>query len=176
MVSPWPRSEGPWKTAFVVGVSISAAFAVLFGVAAYVLFVDLSQISTCNGGIELSPCEAATGFGLEEWNHGILSNGTYVYTFVIFPVGVYQVNSTTLSMTFQTSEGANVTPGGLDVYTFQGSIETAYVPSGGTWVAAEPMLIDLPSLIRLTSSTSLVDDSMEIADPSGHFFIGVGIY
>lgn len=175
MAAPWPKREEGWKAAFIVGVTISTAFAALFGVVAYVLFTDLSHVSACDGGIDLATCQTPVGIGVEEWNHGTFSNGSYVYTFVIFPVGLYQVNSTALTLAFQTSEGANVTPGGLEVYSFQGTAETAYVPSTTGWIAAQPVTIDLPSLIRLSSPTSLVDDSMEIADPTDHFTIWIGI-
>lgn len=175
MATPWPRNEGRWKTAFIVGVTISTAFALLFGIAAYVLFTDLSHVSACDGGIGQTPCQTQVGIGIEEWNHGILANGSYVYTFVIFPVGLYQVNSTGLYLAFQTSEGASVTPGSVEVYSFQGTAETAYVPSTTDWIAAQPVIIDLPSLIRLSSSTSLVDDSMGIVDSSSDFTISIGI-
>jgi hypothetical protein len=175
MIPPQPK-RGPWKTAFVVGVTISAAFAVLFGVTAFVLYSDISHISPCDDATGASPCLGSVGFGVEEWEHGVLANGTYTYRFVVFPVGVYQLNSSGISITFQNSYGGNVAPESVSIVSLQGAPVVSYELVGSGWTAAQSVAIGLPSVLTFSSSTSLVDDAVTMAYPAAHYSISIGIY
>lgn len=175
MIATGPQKGGSTNTALRVVAIVTSVLALLFGVFAVVLYSDLSQTSPCDGGLGVSPCPASVGFGLEEWDHAVLANGSYTYSFVLFPVGSYHLNTSSLWISFATSSGGNVSPASVVMYSAQGVGLVAYYHFGTWWIAAQGLVINLPSALRLGSTTALAGDNMEISDSSAHSSIGIGI-
>lgn len=175
MIGTEPEKGELRKSILPVMAIVASIIAVLLGVTAVVFYSDLTQISPCDGGLGLSTCPVNAEFGLEQWDHGVFANGTYAYNFVLFPGSVYQVNTTSFSISFETSPGSNVTPASIAMYSLQGAELVTYHLSGEVWTAAQVIEVNLPSDLRLVSSMAMVDDNMQISDPTGHFTIGIGI-
>ena len=157
---------------------VLALLAAVLGGFTAVLYHDLSQVSTCNGGFSSSSCPPPAGFGVVEWSHGTEVNRTYAYSFVLFGVGVYQINVSGLNISFgYDSEPpvAPVPPGTVGLFSLTGVKLVSFQSVAGFWSAEDSLVIGLPAVLQLGSSVSLAGEAMEIADTALHETGGIGI-
>ena len=162
--APHPRRL---RLALIVAVVV----AVVLGTVSVLFFVDLLGISPCNGGIGLgvTSCPAEPGFQAEQLGHNQFVNGSYVCSFIVYPITPGPtLYSTSLLVWGQSLSGARVSLSSITLYSATGSTLTNYSFSGTNWTADKTVEIFEPVLLTATSSTNLAGQVLVISDTVTH--------
>lgn len=176
MIESTPPRPLAKRDALLVALIVVSVLASLLAVTTAVFYLDWARVGPCNGGPGISSgCPPYIGFGIEEWEKGVVINESYLYRFVLFPVDAFQVNATALSISVQTTTEASVVLASVGIYSLQGLLLAQFHLSESTWTSDDSSEINLPTVLQLTATSNLAGDSLEIADPSANFAGGVGI-
>lgn len=150
------------RWALVIAVVVS----IVLGAIAVVLFSDLLAVGPCNGGIGLGvySCPANPGFHAEQLGHSQFINGSFVCSFIVYPLGSLTLYSTNLRVWAENLSGTRVSLSSVVMTSADGSILVNYSLTGTNWTADKSVEIPEPAILTATSSTSLVGQWLVISD------------
>ena len=151
-------------------VVIAIVIAVVLGAIAVVLYSDLLAIGPCSGGfgVGVTTCPANPGFQAEQLGHSQFVNGSYVCSFIVYPLGPLTLYSTNLTVWGENLSGTLVGLSSVALYSADGSILTNYSLTGTSWTADNAVEIFDPVVLTATSSTTLVGHWLVISDTVTH--------
>ena len=142
-----------------------ALVAILLAGIAVLFYLDLTQISQCDGGL------AAGGPGcspppalLEQLGQSRLINGTYSASMILSPGMAYVLQSTDLSISVWNDSGRNVPLVSVILSATSGRALANFSASGPNWTTSQSVEIPWPDVLTVTSSDPLAGQYLSVVD------------
>ncbi len=153
---------------------VTIVVAVLLGVIATLILVDLENIGPCNGGLglpgEVYNCPTSPPpFLAEQLGHGQMENGSFVCSVIVYSPSSAIPYSTELTVWAQTPTGTGLSLTSVALHSASGSLLANYSASGTNWTTDSQVGIVEPDILTITSSMSLIGQQVVISDHASGF-------
>jgi hypothetical protein len=146
---------------------ISLVVAVASAALAVYFFLDLTTVSTCDGGFGFDGGCPGEGPSLAQLGHVEFRNGTYDATVILACDPTSNCFTNQLLISVQNSTGTSISLTSVEVDATSGTNLANYSMNGTVWTTTQSVLIDETGLIRIGSLTNLTGQELIVNLSSG---------